>query len=721
MIFKPTSSSVFRAGGHRAKFLTLSATIVLLSGSAFAQDKGTAALDAYVEGLKKLGLEVTNGSVDYDAGSDTLTLTDSKYSFVGTIDGFPVEETDVSGNDGATDIDPSKLADIEYDLSASFGTVTITGLAHDNNVFTSEKWVWSDDNEINVTVSVDDAGTFKADGRVAGAVIDNYDFEMPVLPAEDQARKASRWLPFLRTSLLSTSYDMVVDSMALTMEAHAKAGDNETLVFSATTQMDGYRMVGVREGRAEEYSIDSMTQDIRSLDVASGRMLAQTTSQGKTIYNNIDFGAIVNLIDPSVPANGEEKTLIGSGSAVDYKSSQEVAEGFTVRLEADKATVDNVTMVKRNNNVLQLLDDLFDKKAPGPDALITNVFQFYRSFAVTDARVSGISLIMPIGPGLESAIKIKEMAMTDVGSDGIGEMMLVGLDAPKLPEGASIKLDWAAIGGIEFAEYTPMEDLIRKLIADPNYGENNPLEVARAFVPRSFAYEVEGLDVNIPDVGRTEIGKAEMTLSTTVPPIPTSVHIKSDGIRVPVSAIDDPEAQALFQALGLETIVWSDEARLYWDEATQDLRLERLMLDIQGLGRAEASLRFANVPKALFEDPEGQGQLAAISAQFVDASITFNDAGLTNNGLKFFAEAQGLPENVLREALIAQAAQATAPIQNEAFTKMVSDAVSAYLNDPKSLRITLAPANPVPLAQILGSMAAPQTLPDLLNVKVEAN
>ncbi len=721
MFSKPASSINPQPIRSRTRLLTLTTALALVSGTAFAQDTGEAAFEAYSEGLKKLGLQFENGSVDYDAGSDTLTLTDSKLLLSGKIEDFPSEETDVTGNDGATDIDPSKLADINYSISVSSGTVTITGLAHEDSYFTSASWTYSDDTEIVIEGSVENEGGLKMEGRLAGMSATNYEFELPELPPEDSSKQASRWLPFLKSTLL-TSYDEVkVDSTAVTLEAYASDGSSETQILSGTMQMDGYRLAGAREGQVDEYSMDKLTQVMNTLDVASGQMLAQTTSQGKTVYNDIDIRGFIDLFDPAVPENGEEWTLIGSGSAVDYVSSQEIAQGLSVKVEAEKATLDNVTMIKRENNVLQLLDQVFDKQAPGPEELITNVFQFYRSFAFADARVSGISVIVPVGPGLESAIKIEEIAMTDIGSDGIGEMMLVGLDAPKLPEGASVKIDWAAIGDIEFAEYSPMKEMISTLMADPEYGENNPLEVAKAFMPRSFAYEIEGLDVNIPNVGQTAIGKAEMTMSTTVPPIPTSVHFKSDGIRMPVSAIDDPQAQALFQALGLDTIVWSDEARLYWDEATLELRLERLMLNIEGLGRAEASMRFANVPKALFEDPEGQGQLAAISAQFVDAAISFRDEGLTTNGLKFFADAQGLPENVLREALVAQAAGATAPIQNEAFTKMVSDAVSKFLDDPKDLRVTLAPANPVPLAQILGSMAAPQTLPDLLNVKIEAN
>ena len=721
MILKAASAENSPSFKARARLLSFSTALVLLSGTAFAQDTGKAAFDAYVEGLKNLGLEFENGSVDYDEGSDTLTLTDSKLTFSGVLKDFPVEETNVTGNDGATAIDPSKLEDITYSLSFSSPSVTITGLTHDNSNFTSKSWVYADGSQLLIEGARESKGRLKVDGRMSGISATNYAFVLPEIPAEDPTKRVSSWLPFVKATLL-TSYDEVkVDSTGVTIEAYANEDGKEVEMLTGTIQMDGYLMAGARDGRIAEYSIDQMTQDLRTLDPASGQILAQTTSQGKTIYSDIDIKSMIDLFDASVAETGEEKTLIGSASAVDYKSSQEIAAGVALKVEAEKATLDKATIVKRDNNVLALLDQLFNKEVPGPEELITNVFQFYRSFGFADARISGVSVIFPLGPGLDSAIKIKEMAMTDISSNGIGEMMLVGFDAPNLPEGISAKLDWAAIGDIEFAEYGPIEEIIGKLVSDPTYSENNPLEVARAFTPRSLAYELEGLEVNVPDIGVTALGKLETTLSTTVPPIPTSLFSKTDGLRIPVKAVQDPQAQALFQGLGLETIVWSDEARLYWDEATQDLRLERLMIDIEGVGRAEASLRFANVPKALFEDPEGQGQLAAISAQFVDASITFNDAGLTDNGLKFISEAQGIPQEALKQALIAQAAGATAPIQNEAFTKMVSDAASKFLNDPKDLKITLTPPNPVPLAQILGSMAAPQTLPDLLNVKIEAN
>jgi hypothetical protein len=722
LFLQPHSSFISPTAKARTRLLCLGTALVLISGNALAADTGETAYEAYVEGLEALGFQVENGAIDYDEASDTLTISDSKLTFSGTIKDLPADEPAAAPGDGAAPSEPPELTDLDYSFTFSSGTVTITGLTHEDGDFEAASWIFSDDSALVMSGSATGKGRMEVDGRLKGTVATNYSFTMPEIPEEDPDHQVSRWLPFAR-ALILTSYDEVkVGNLGMTFEAYTEADGKEALAVSGTMALDGYRMANVEDGFVGEYSIDSMVQNIDTIDPATGRTFVQKTSQGKTVYSEMDMGAMLDLFDPDVPEATEATVALGSASAIDYASSQDLGDGAMLEFTVDRISMDEMTILKRENNFLALFDGVFAKKEPSPEELITGVFQLYRSFGITDARMSGIRFSVPeIGPQQPIDITVKEVAMTDVSSDGIGELLLVGLNAPDLPEGASFKLDWAAIGDIEFADYTPMRAMISTLMADPNFGEDNPLEVARAFMPLSFGYEVEGLDMTVPETGRTQIGKAEMTVSTTVSPVPTSFHMRNQGIRVPVSSIEDPEAEALFAALGLQEIVFSDETRIYWDEATLDLRLERMMVDIEGVGRAEVSAHLANVPKELFEDPENQGQMALVVAQFVDASMTFKDAGLASKGLAHVAETQGIPENVFREALVAQAAEMTAPIQNESFTSMVSEAASSFLKNPGELKITMRPPKPVPLAQILGSLAAPQTLPDLLAVNISAN
>ncbi|MEP3046807.1 MAG: hypothetical protein ABJL55_02070 [Roseibium sp.] len=691
------------------------AMALLMSTSALAQSKGLDAYNAYVAGLENLGLDIKNGSIDYDAVSDRVTLSDSVISLSGTIKDIPTE--DASESDG--DAKPPKLTDLSYSLSMSSDKVTISGLSQDGSTFSSKNWTYSDDTELLITGAATGEGRFKVDGRLAGTAVTNISFNMPTLPAQDTNRQVSRWLPLVKALALNSYDEARIDTAALTFEAYAGEKDDEFLVKSGTTQVDGHRVTDVRDGRIGEYSIDQTVQTLLTRDEATGQMLSQTSKQGKSSYQNVDTGAMIALFDPSVPATDDERTLMSYGSTVDYESSQDIGGGLTVGAKVDRSAIRGLTVTKRGNNFLEMLDRILVQDVPGAEDLIGGVFQLYRSFGIEDARASGISIDFPSLDEIAS-IDIREMAMTDVNSNGIGEMMIVGLDAPDLPDGASFKLDWAAIGDIEFADYPPAQAMIRTLIKDSDYGEENLLEVARALLPRSFSYEIEGLDANVPDTGRTQIDKAELTISSAVPPVPTNIYIKNDGIRIPVGSIEDQDAQALIRALGLIEVVWSDETRFTWEEATKDLRLERLKLNIEGLGTAEASAHFANVPRDFFEDPEGQGQVVLIMAQFVDAKISFVDDGLINKGLSHMAEDQNIPEAVFREVLVAQAVEAASEIRNAEFTEMVRVAVSDFLNNPGKISFAMKPANPVPLAQIFGSLAAPQSLPDLLNATVTA-
>ncbi|MTI05529.1 hypothetical protein E1180_08365 [Roseibium denhamense] len=706
----------------RAGVLTLSAAFLAVSTAAFAQSTGADAFSAYVERLEALGIKISNGTVDYNAG--TLTVSDMVMELEGEIEGVSLEGADVSGGSGTDSADPSEVTDISYSLTFSAGTQTIEGFAAEDDVFSSDRWIYSDDTQFDISISAEGEGHLKLDTRLAGAEISNYTFTIPELPEEDAERQVSRWLPFLRSLLLASYDDATVPSTGATFEAYEVEDGQELLVMSGTLQMNGYRISGAKDGKIGSYEIDEITQSFLTRDAASDSMLSQSTKQARSVYEDIDAAAILDLIDPDVPETDQPRTLIGSGTTGPYESTQEIAPGVAFTISVGNSSLEDVTVTKKDNSVLALFDQILSDQTPAPEDLISDIFQVYRSFGVADARASGIGIEFPNLDDLQSGatikIDIEEIAATGLDAGGIGELMVVGLNAPDLPDDASVKLDWAAIGDIEFAEYEPMRSMISTLMADPNYGEQNPIEVARAFLPRSFGYELEGLDLSLPETGRTQIGKSEFRISTTVPPIPTSIYAKNEDITVPVSALDDAEAQAFLTDLGIDEIVWSDETQLYWDEATKDLRLDRLMVTIKDLGAAEASIRFANVPKELFEDPQGQGQMAAILAQFVDARIEFIDDGLTGKALQFAAKDAGVSEDVIKAVAVDEALKATEMLNNPDFADMLETALKTFLDNPGTFTVTLSPENPVPLAQILGSLAAPQTLPDLLNIDIVA-
>lgn len=690
---------------------------LVLTTPVFAQSGAEDAFRAYVEGLKNLGLEVSNGPLQYSEAADVLVVPDMKMRLSGSFNvNNPDEKTTDSDKPAPAATDPRKAA-LSIEIS---GKNTLTGFTHNNGTFSVKSWDFADDTVLSVEFQVDGEATGRMELAMPGILAENYGFVMPIVPAEDPSRQISRWLPLVKAGL-QASYDSVkIDQITGTATIYDKDTATATPFMTVDLQIDGYRALDAHLGMVGEYGVDGISQTVNTRSETDGTVLVQTSRQGETIYKDVNLAGLVSLFDPESPVTGETIQLLGSQIVKGYTSSQDLGDGQVLTFKIDETSLTDMTLVKRDFDFLDLADRLYLQQEPDPVELITAALQAYRSFGFKNARVSGLEITFPSPeePGQSVPIQISELNVSDISANGIGEFSITGVNASELPDGAHLKLGKFKIGDIEFAPYEPISKIIGPLLREATTGSPDPMVIARTFAPRSIAFGIEGLDLNVPGEGAIKIDLLEQSLSSSVAPIPTRIDSQTINASLPVDLLDEAEAIAFFKALGLETIIWSDETRLFWDEATLDLTLERLMVDIQGLGRAEAKMSFGNVPKALFEDPENQAQIALVSASFKHAEITFKDAGLTRKGIAHLAEQAGIEETTFIQGLVGQVQAATAAINNPVFTEMTVSAAADFLTNPDRLTVTLAPENAIPVAQIVGSMASPQILPELLNVSI---
>ena len=107
---------------------------------------------------------------------------------------------------------------------------------------------------------------------------------------------------------------------------------------------------------------------------------------------------------------------------------------------------------------------------------------------------------------------------------------------------------------------------------------------------------------------------------------------------------------------------------------------------------------------------------------FNGASIRFDDDSLTNKVLDYLGKQQGVTGKD-----VANQAKAIVPLMmmelnNPELTQQVTAALSAFLDDPKSIEISAEPGSPVPFALLAASgMASPKDLPKTLGLTVTAN
>lgn len=214
----------------------------------------------------------------------------------------------------------------------------------------------------------------------------------------------------------------------------------------------------------------------------------------------------------------------------------------------------------------------------------------------------------------------------------------------------------------------------------------------------------------------------------------------AEGFMVDLSVIEDPQQTAVIKALGYEKLEGFMEMDGSWNPADGQLTLGTYSMTVVNAGSLGisfdlggytpeliASLR--QIQKQMTENPDGdssQQGMAMLGLMqqmiFHSAEISFADDSLTNKIIEFVAQQQGMSASDIRNQAKAVLPFALAQLNNPEFTTMVTQAVSAYLDDPQSLSVRAEPGSPTPFAMIMASgMSNPVDLIKSLNVKVTAN
>lgn len=218
-------------------------------------------------------------------------------------------------------------------------------------------------------------------------------------------------------------------------------------------------------------------------------------------------------------------------------------------------------------------------------------------------------------------------------------------------------------------------------------------------------------------------------LSNIVDGSPNAAKLLVSGITVPASVITrNPDAKALFDQLGYSSLVLDAAFSGTYDPSAQTLALDNVTLDGKGIGKLTVTGLFGGIerqtPDNNAKDTTAEAKQAAGKMTIKNLKVRFDDAGITTKVLAMQAKSMGTTPDSLAMMLPAALPLAFGQlnITDEAFQKKAVDAVSAYLKNPQSLTILLAPAKPIALAELTHSaMAAPTELLAMLGVDIQAN
>lgn len=230
--------------------------------------------------------------------------------------------------------------------------------------------------------------------------------------------------------------------------------------------------------------------------------------------------------------------------------------------------------------------------------------------------------------------------------------------------------------------------------------------------------KVSGGDLPVP----LEIASIGVGLDLDEGGLPRDFALNVASINIPSEFIAqaDDDFRQLMEGLGYSSLTLNVVVEGGYETGSDRLTLRSFAIDAPDVGKFSLAGTISGVKASDLADDASPDALA--NGKLENLTIRFDNAGVVERALDMQAKMMGAS----REDIVAQLNGALPfmlnAINNPAFQEKVAKAGQAFLTDPKSLTITVNPAQPVPFQDITASaMAAPQTLPDMLAIDVTAN
>lgn len=444
-------------------------------------------------------------------------------------------------------------------------------------------------------------------------------------------------------------------------------------------------------------------------DDGGTEMVEATMRYGASVGEGLDLKPLAKLLTGNGAADGPQ-TIIGSTRLGRF--DMEADDVFSMSIGENR--IEDLTVDASGTPLMTRLDPIvssvLDNGEPSPDAMLPLLLDVYAAFGVGHY---GFTDVVMEGP--DFAARMGEFFVEGLSAAGLD--LFAVRDVEVTTAGGSGTLGAFEVAGMVFPE---REDFLSASMSGAMGMQPDMRSVLDA-VPYLGRITVSGLQATTPMTGTVSLDLLETRLDEFIDPIPTSVSLSINGLSVPLAVVPDQRTVMTMRALGADPMTADANIGVAWDEATQDVTLD-IDMAVGNVGALAAEAEVGGIPRVVLENPE-RAQEALATASLGGMTMTFRDEGVTDFLLGMMAEQTGLTRTQFAQGIVQQIQMQGQMLPGgAAVVQDVTQAVAKFLADPQSMRISIAPAAPVPVAQIMGAaMTAPQALPDLLNFSIAAN
>ncbi|OCJ18259.1 hypothetical protein A6U87_05025 [Rhizobium sp. AC44/96] len=328
-------------------------------------------------------------------------------------------------------------------------------------------------------------------------------------------------------------------------------------------------------------------------------------------------------------------------------------------------------------------------------------------------------------PNSGEAMPIGEITLTGVEEDEDGGYYIEEAAFPDINttnDGATLTATELSLGGISIPADPKGEGLDSMLLYESAH--TGPIKVVK---DGAEVFSLGGSDVNL-------------TLREDESGFDFDGAFKS--LKADLTKASDPQSKEAIEKLALQHINGDITMKGAWDLAPGTIDVSEFAFDFTNVGRLNLAFKIsgytmpfvkslqeaakqaeANANKEEAQQALGLSMLGLLQQlSFEGAQIRFDDASITKRALDYAGSQQNMSGKQMADSLKAMTPIMLAQLNIPELQNAISAAVNTFLDDPKSLTVSAAPAKPVPFPMIMGAaMGAPNTLPQVLGVKVSAN
>ncbi len=574
-----------------------------------------------------------------------------------------------------------------------------------------------------ISVSLPGDDTFRATGSVVNWQGDGlYWPDLPTIAA-DPDRPISRYYPLLRWIANMEAERSSIES--LTVDQTGPGDTTQKTVYEdivVTDQKQGVigstrigRMVAHTTQILPSPQMPNTKQDTPNTPAAGTSTMEMTYEVGSVTYRNYDFGRIVFLLDPETHAiNKADRALY---PVIDEAWANTITgnlDGMTVSVGRYGGT--GFAMRRPDVNILAVADRMAKGEVVPEIEALHLALSAIGSFAAKTISIDDITYHTP--SDTQGSGRLDRIFANDLTPDGIGEIAIEGIHASD-PKGISLSLERFGLKDLTFPTARAILDLTA--FTQNNPGIDPPVGLVLPVIPTLGEMETRAFSVTKASEGTVSIDRALTRFSGHIGPIPTSVETHLDNFRAPVSIVDDHEAREAFESMGLNEMVLNERLSLAWNEATGDLTLDPLTLELKGAGKLSLAMRITGVPRIVFENPQAAQQALATLA-FTSARLDIDNQAFIQSVMRKTAEEEQKSVDDVRDEILVGVSMAVQSLGDPATAEMIENAITSFLKNPRKLTVEAAPEQPLPLTQIMGLAAvAPQAIISQINLMMRAS